>query len=266
MGIKVEIINKPIYVNKPEYDVSLNTFRSGKSNKVWRIWSKKTRGTCIEGVMMNKKMYRVTIDKEYLADYKARHSADVDVKYEQQDFMVDIMNMTGGHEIAVISCDAYDKIAWSNIDNYIISLNAWGQPRERCDTFTLEFYLVEDFVELSKTKKEQEQLLKEENRKKTEYLNEILLKDTVITVLKEAGVGLQEYKNSWRYKGRSYLAVTNKKDWNKLVVLAINNYINDIAKEHGFKVNPPKFMANANITYERPLFFMDDIEMLNQEN
>lgn len=262
MGIKIEVVDKPIFINKPEYDVSLNTYRSSKNKETWRIWPKKTRGTCADGVMMNRKMYQVTIDKDYLADYKLRHN-DINKCYKQQDFIVDIMD---GHEVVVVNPDVYDTIAWNSKPYYFRELNWYGEPKETSDTFTLEFYLVEDFVELPKTKKEKEQCLKEENRKKTEHLNKMLLKDTVISVLKEAGVELQEHQNNWRYNGRSYLAVTNKKDWNKLIILAVNNYINNIAKEHGFKVNPPKFIANANITYERPLFFMDDIEMLNQEN
>lgn len=261
MGILIETVDKPIFINKPEYSVELDTFRHSKSRETLRVWPKKTRGTCADGVMINRKMYRVTIDKEYLEDYKERHPANHAVKYyTAQDFMIDIMS---GHEVVITNSDAFDTIAWSNKSSYILELE-YGRIKESSDTFTLEFYLTEDFVELPKTKKEKEKHLKEENRKKTEHLNEMLLKDTVISVLKEAGVGLQECKNSWRYKGRSYLAVTDKKDWNKLVILAVNNYINSIAKDYGFRVNPPKFVSNANVTYERPLFFMDDIEILNQ--
>lgn len=256
---KVDIINKPIFINKPEYDCSLRNYNAKHNpNETLHLYAtKKTRGICVGGVMKNEKCYHVVLDSEYLNDFKSRHKDKR--RYTLDDVVTDIF---ANKDVATQHSDGSEAIIFDNSSKFGHGANGIFEPYNPSDTYEFDCYMVNDFVECDKTAKEIERIKKEEERKKTENFNSTMLLDTVITTLKEKGIDIRKKQNSWRHNGRAYMSINDKKDWNKLILLAINNYLNDIAKEQGFKINQPKFMANANITYESPLFFVDDIEIL----
>ena len=250
----IQVIKKPIYINKPEFDCSLRSYNAKSKNRTLSLYAiKKTRGTCVDGVMKNEKCYHVTLDLEYLENFKRKYNTKN--YYVLNDIIKDIF---GDKDVVTKHSEGNETVIFS-------SYNLSGYGCNKSDTYTFDCYMLEDFVECDKTSKELEKIKQEEQRKKTETFNTTMLLDTVVTTLKEAGIETRQTKNSWKYKGRSYMYISDKKCWNKLILLAINNYLNDIAKQNGFVIKQPKFMANANITYESPLFFIDEIELLNQE-
>ena len=258
----IQVIKRPIYINKPEFDCSLRNYNTKiNPNETFHLYAiKKTRGTCVDGVMKNEKCYHVILDLEYLEDFKRIHNTKS--RYTLDDIVKDIF---GDKDVVTKGSEGSETVIFSHRNLFGHGCDAMFDPYDPSNTYAFDCYMLEDFVECNKTSKELEKIKQEEQRKKTETFNTAMLLDTVITTLKEAGIETRKTKNSWKYKGRSYVCISDKKCWNKLILLAINNYLNDIAKQNGFVIKQPKFMANANITYESPLFFIDEIELLNQE-
>lgn len=262
MGATITEIKKPVFINKPEFDYCVKNRNSVVSPNDLSItmWFKKSRGICIDGVMKNTKCYHVVLDLEYLQYLKG-------LMLKGNSIQVVIADLFPGKNICVQAGHYYPIYKGDKWNGKNVNLAAYYfKESDLTDTYEFDAYELEDFVLEKKTKKEEERIKLKEDRKKSEAFNTMMLKNVILEALKKANISVYETRKSYRYDDRSFMAVTDKTDWNKLVLLAVNKYLNDIAKEYGFSIKQPKFMKNANITYESPLFFMDEVEMLNQEN
>ena len=237
-----------VFINKPDYDMYIRQAHTDGETQttVVQMFPKKTRGICIEGVMSNRVCYHVILDRAYLEYFQT-------LSLKGNRIPTVIADLFPGETIFVRSEETYHCLYTGNKYNN--------------DDVTYEFdvYKLEDFVMEKPTKKEQERKKQEDSRKKTEQFNTTLVKDTVIKVLEDAGIYIHHNKNTWLNNGRAYFCAASKTDWNALVLKAINEYLNSIGKQHGFRIKQPKYRADANIDYKKPLFFTDSIEIIEQE-
>ena len=256
-------IKKVIYLNKPDYDYIFKW--EFQQNQVIKGYPKKTRGTCIQGVMKNETCYHVVLNeydlnfikdmakgtKTYGRDGKSIYLNKI-IEYFMPNTKVYIDKHTCFYPVTTI----YDRDKYSITEGN--SSEVFTEP-----TYEFDMWLMDTWVECPKTKKEKEIIETEEKRKSIEKLNVTCLKDTIMTVLKEANIDTAFIpSHNSAHKDRAYIRAIDRRNWNKLIVTAVNYYINDIAKQYGFKVNEPKIKANAKINEYTPMFFLDDIEIL----
>ena len=234
-----------IFINKPDYNMYIRQSSTDGETQttVVQMFPKKTRGTCLEGVMSNRVCYHVILDRAYLEYFQT-------LILKGNRIPTVIADLFPGENIFVRAEETYHCLYTGNKYNN-------GDV-----TYEFDVYKQEDFVMEKPTKKEQERIKQEESRKKTEQFNTLLVKDTVVEVLKNAGIDINHNQNNWRFRGRAYFYAASKEDWNELVLTAVNEYLNNIGKQHGFKIKKPKFVKGANIDYEKPLFYTDDIEVI----
>ena len=234
-----------IFINKPDYNMYIRQSSTDGETQttVVQMFPKKTRGTCLEGVMSNRVCYHVILDRAYLEYFQT-------LSLKGNRIPTVIADLFPGENIFVRAEETYHCLYTGNKYNN-------GDV-----TYEFDVYKQEDFVMEKPTKKEQERIKQEESRKKTEQFNTLLVKDTVVEVLKNAGIDINHNQNNWRFRGRAYFYAASKEDWNELVLTAVNEYLNNIGKQHGFKIKKPKFVKGANIDYEKPLFYTDDIEVI----
>lgn len=253
---KVEIIKKPIFINKPDFDSYIN--RTDKE-KCLIGFPKKTRGTCLKGVMKNSKCYHITLDEEYLKELKETFKTINKVylpsiiRYMFEDERTFIQNTLSHHPVFNTVNGKYNVYGSENdihTDTYTGS------------TYEFDMYKVNDFELCPKTKIEEDKIRTEEQRKSIEKLNVTCLKDTIVAALEQAGIKTTLTQRSYLHHNRAFIQAVDKKEWNKLLLIAINTYLNNIAKEHGFKVAMPKIKSNAKINEYCPLFFLDDLEII----
>lgn len=234
-----------VFINKPDYNMYIRQSHTDGETQttVVQMFPKKTRGTCLEGVMSNRVCYHVILDRAYLEYFQT-------LSLKGNRIPTVIADLFPGENIFVRAEETYH------------CLYAGNKYNNGDVTYEFDVYKQEDFVAEKPTKKEQERIKQEESRKKTEQFNTLLVKDTVVEVLKNAGIDIKHNQNNWRFKGRAYFYAASKEDWNELVLTAVNEYLNNIGKQHGFKIKKPKFVKGANIDYEKPLFYTDDIEVI----
>lgn len=256
-------IEKTIYLNKPDYDHMIRY-----PEKVRDGYPKKTRGINVDGVMKNSKCYHVVLDEEYLkhiqSKYRAGTSAwdhtSIYVASVVRDIFPDkyifINSLLSHHPVSKI--DSSYKYNIYNADNDVCTDTYTGS------TYEFDVWDMDNWVECPKIKAELDRIKAEDQRKSIENLNVACLKDTIVAALEAADIHITLAQRTYLHKNRAFMQAVDKKEWNKLLLKAINNYINDIAKEHGFKVAMPKIKSNAKINEYCPLFFLDDIEILNE--
>lgn len=234
-----------VFINKPDYNMYIRQSHTDGETQttVVQMFPKKTRGTCLEGVMSNRVCYHVILDRAYLEYFQT-------LSLKGNRIPTVIADLFPGENIFVRAEETYH------------CLYAGNKYNNGDVTYEFDVYKQEDFVAEKPTKKEQERIKQEESRKKTEQFNTLLVKDTVVEVLKNAGININHNQNNWRFRGRAYFYAASKEDWNELVLTAVNEYLNNIGKQHGFKIKKPKFVKGANIDYEKPLFYTDDIEVI----
>lgn len=234
-----------VFINKPDYNMYIRQSHTDGETQttVVQMFPKKTRGTCLEGVMSNRVCYHVILDRAYLEYFQT-------LSLKGNRIPTVIADLFPGENIFVRAEETYH------------CLYAGNKYNNGDVTYEFDVYKQEDFVMEKPTKKEQERIKQEESRKKTEQFNTLLVKDTVVEVLKNAGININHNQNNWRFRGRAYFYAASKEDWNELVLTAVNEYLNNIGKQHGFKIKKPKFVKGANIDYEKPLFYTDDIEVI----
>lgn len=234
-----------VFINKPDYNMYIRQSHTDGETQttVVQMFPKKTRGTCLEGVMSNRVCYHVILDRAYLEYFQT-------LSLKGNRIPTVIADLFPGENIFVRAEETYH------------CLYAGNKYNNGDVTYEFDVYKQEDFVMEKPTKKEQERIKQEESRKKTEQFNTLLVKDTVVEVLKNAGIDIHHNQNNWRFRGRAYFYAASKEDWNELVLTAVNEYLNNIGKQHGFKIKKPKFVKGANIDYEKPLFYTDDIEVI----
>ena len=256
-------VEKTIYLNKKDYDYMMRY-----PEKVRDGYPKKTRGINVDGVMKNSKCYHVVLDEEYLkhiqSKYRAGTSAwdhtSIYVASVVRDIFPDkyifINGLLSHHPVSKI--DSSYKYNIYNADNDVCTDTYTGSIYE------FDVWDMNNWVECPKIKAELDRIKAEDQRKGIETLNVTCLKDTIVAALEAADIHITLTQRTYMHKNRAFMQAMDKKEWNKLLLKAINNYINDIAKEHGFKVAMPKIKSNAKINEYCPLFFLDDIEILNE--
>lgn len=257
-------IEKTIYLNKPDYDHMIRY-----PEKVRDGYPKKTRGINVEGVMKNTKCYHVVLDEEYLKHIQSKYKAGGTSSWNHTSIYIasiirDIfpnqhmfVNRSLSHH-PVSKIDSSYKYNIYNTDNNVCKDTYTGS------TYEFDVWDMDNWVECPKIKAELDRIKAEDQRKNIEKLNVTCLKDTMVAALEAADIHITLAQRTYLHKNRAFMQAVDKKEWNKLLLKAINNYINDIAKEHGFKVAMPKIKSNAKINEYCPLFFLDDIEILNE--
>lgn len=257
-------IEKTIYLNKPDYNHMMRY-----PEKVRDGYPKKTRGINIEGVMKNTKCYHIVLDEEYLKHIQSKYKAGGASSWDHTSIYIAniIRDIFPNQHIFINSSLSHHPV--TKIDSSY-KYNIYNANNEVCkDTYTgstyeFDVWDMDNWVECPKIKAELDRIKAEDQRKGIETLNVACLKDTIVAALEAADIHITLTQRTYAYKNRAYMQAVDKKEWNKLLLKAINNYINDIAKEHGFKVAMPKIKSNAKINEYCPLFFLDDIEILNE--
>lgn len=256
-------VEKTIYLNKKDYDYMVRY-----PEKVRDGYPKKTRGINVDGVMKNSKCYHVVLDEEYLKHIQSKYRAgtsswdhtSIYVASVVRDIFPDkyifINGLLSHHPVSKI--DSSYKYNIYNADNDVCKDTYTGS------TYEFDVWDMDNWVECPKIKAELDRIKAEDQRKGIEALNVTCLKDTIVAALEAADIHITLTQRTYMHKNRAFMQAVDKKEWNKLLLKAINNYINDIAKEHGFKVAMPKIKSNAKINEYCPLFFLDDIEILNE--
>lgn len=120
---------------------------------------------------------------------------------------------------------------------------------------------IDDFVKLEPTKKEKEIKANVENRKATQKLNLLVVKDNLLKILNDKGYDCICYTGEM-----STIEYKSKKGYNALVKDAIEYYLNNIVlKELGCKITVPKVKANHEYGQGDPLCYIGDIQLTEGE-
>ena len=256
-------VEKTIYLNKKDYDYMMRY-----PEKVHDGYPKKTRGINVDGVMKNSKCYHVVLDEEYLKHIQSKYRAGTSSWDHTSIYVASVVRdifpnkyifingLLSHHPVSKI--DSSYKYNIYNADNDVCKDTYTGS------TYEFDVWDMDNWVECPKIKAELDRIKAEDQRKGIEALNVTCLKDTIVAALEAADIHITLTQRTYMHKNRAFMQAVDKKEWNKLLLKAINNYINDIAKEHGFKVAMPKIKSNAKINEYCPLFFLDDIEILNE--
>ena len=256
-------VEKTIYLNKKDYDYMMRY-----PEKVRDGYPKKTRGINVDGVMKNSKCYHVVLDEEYLKYIQSKYRAGTSSWDHTSIYVASIVrDIFPDQHIFINGSLSHHPV--SKIDSSY-KYNIYTSDPNICkDTYTgstyeFDVWDMNNWVECPKIKAELDRIKAEDQRKGIENLNVACLKDTIVAALEAADIHITLTQRTYLHKNRAFMQAVDKKEWNKLLLKAINNYINDIAKEHGFKVAMPKIKSNAKINEYCPLFFLDDIEILNE--
>lgn len=256
-------VEKTIYLNKPDYNHMMRY-----PEKVRDGYPKKTRGINVDGVMKNSKCYHVVLDEEYLKYIQSKYRAGTSSWDHTSIYVASIVrDIFPDQHMFINGLLSHHPV--SKIDSSY-KYNIYGAENDVCtDTYTgntyeFDVWDMNNWVECPKIKAELDRIKAEDQRKSIEKLNVTCLKDTIVAALEAADIHITLAQRTYLHKNRAFMQAVDKKEWNKLLLKAINNYINDIAKEHGFKVAMPKIKSNAKINEYCPLFFLDDIEILNE--
>lgn len=256
-------VEKTIYLNKKDYDYMMRY-----PEKIRDGYPKKTRGINVDGVMKNTKCYHVVLDEEYLKHIQSKYRVGTSAWDHTSIYVASVVrDIFPDKYIFINGLLSHHPV--SKIDSSY-KYNIYGTENEVCtDTYTgstyeFDVWDMDTWVECPKIKAELDKIKAEDQRKGIETLNVACLKDTIVAALEAADIHITLTQRTYMHKNRAFMQAIDKKEWNKLLLKAINNYINDIAKEHGFKVAMPKIKSNAKINEYCPLFFLDDIEILNE--
>jgi hypothetical protein len=257
-------VEKTIYLNKPDYDHMMRYPESVRDG-----YPKKTRGINIDGVMKNSKCYHVVLDEEYLKHIQSKYKTGGTSSRDHTSIYIAsvIRDIFPNQHIFIHSSLSHHPV--SKIDSSC-KYNVYYTNDNVCtDTYTGSTYKfdvwdMDNWIECPKIKAELDRIKAEEERKSIEKLNITCLTDTITAALKEADINVTLMQRTYLHKNRAFMQAIDKKEWNKLLLKAINVYLNDIANKHGFKVAMPKIKSNAKINEYCPLFFLDDIEILNE--
>ena len=256
-------IEKTIYLNKPDYDHMMRYPEIARGG-----YPKKTRGINVKGVMKNTKCYHVVLDEEYLKHIQSKYKAGGTTSWDHTAIYITsiIEDIFPEHQMFIDALATHHPVTkiTSNYKYNIYDANDVCKDIYTGSTYEFDVWDMDNWVECPKTKAELDRIKAEDQRKNIENLNVTCLKDTIVAALEAADIHITLAQRTYAYKNRAFMQAVDKKEWNKLLLKAINNYINNIAKEHGFKVAMPKIKSNAKINEYCPLFFLDDIEILNE--
>lgn len=268
MYIIEEITKAPIYIKAEVYNYINNSFFNDKSNETcYNGYPKRSRGVYPQGVYKNTKCYRVTLTKEYLAHLKEVRiekikDLDLHCSYIWLSTVInDIFKNRRMYRDCVANPNNFPVTDTSQDTLYASNKSKYeGYNKE---TYTFEIYAMDDWVKCPTTKKEEEIIEAENTRKATETVNVTFLKDTIINTLSAAGIDVKFIAATG--KERAQIKAADRRTWNNLITVAISHYINDIVKEQGFTVDPVKAKANAKLSEDLPLFFLDSIKPINNQ-
>lgn len=255
-----------LYINKTDYEQKKNNYRyKDRCDMLIDMKLRKTRSSNIDGVMKTGKGYHIVLDQKYLKKFKARIRSGIS-----------LCNLLPSYYLREVTAELFpNKLLCTEWDTMVhpITTNEgdfyYSPHLDRIysgETFEFDVFEVEDFTECAKTNKEIQTIKDIEERKRIEKMNTWAYSDTIIAVLKEAGVdtmAISAERSGWKHGNRAYVMANGKEAYNKLVTTAINYYINSIAKEHGFEVSPVKIAKNRNIDQYIPLFFFDELTLLD---
>lgn len=265
-----QVIKKVIYLNKPDYDYIFKW--EFQQNQVIKGYPKKTRGTCIQGVMKNEACCHVILNEYDLNFIKDMARGTKTYARDGKSIYLNkvLEYLLPGRKIYIDkhSC-FYPVTTIYNEDKYNVMEGNSGDVYKG-STYEFDMWMMDTWVECPKNKKELETIRAEEKRKDKENFNVTLFKDTVVSALQEAGIETAFIPSgNSMYGDRAYLRVADRKNWNTLVMTAINNYINGIAKEYNFQVALPtdkrKIKSTSKLNEYTPIFFLDGVEIMNPE-
>lgn len=254
---------KTIYLNKLDYEDMMRY-----PENVRAALPKKTRGINVKGVMKNTKCYHVVLDEEYLRHIQSISKAVETTSCNHTGIGITsiIRDIFPNRHMFIHSSLSYHPVSriHSNYKYNLYGTNNVCQDIYTGDTYEFDIWDMDNWIECPKNKAELDKIKEEDQRKGIEKLNITCLKDTIIAALEASDIHIQLIQQPYYHKNRAFMQAIDKKEWNKLLLKAINCYINDIAKEHGFEVAMPKIKSSAKINEYCPLFFLDDIKLLNE--
>lgn len=132
---------------------------------------------------------------------------------------------------------------------------------ERDNKGSIIVFNIDDFVKLEPTKKEKEILKEVNNRKATQKLNMLVVKDNLLKALNDKGYDCICYDVEM-----PTIEYKSKKGYNALVKDAIEYYLNNIVlKELGCKITLPKVKSNHAYGQGDSLCYIGDIQITEGE-
>lgn len=178
-----------------------------------------------DGVLKANKMYEVEASyiKRIGKDYMKKHKLDKLVVDDLPDIL-EIPNET----LVFFHDDTNSKYYLYIKDAYHDGWNVSG---------TVTFALLSEMLEVKSTSKEKEALARKQAIEKKINLNNLILRDNIITAFKKAGYSLETWSN------RTYRIVdkSESKTYSDFIEAAIDHYVNDILlKDLGCTVHIPK--------------------------
>lgn len=276
--MKLEPVKVKVFIDKPQFESNKKYALDGR---IIRCFFRKSRGTNVQGILKCTKGTKVILEEEDLPKLREiasqfRQTISRRTEYIYLDEILVGLFTSPDKHIVIATKDLHSSFMtmFNHTKYYNLESDSLGYGSEIEDssydksTFEFIIYDLEDFIECKKTSVELAKIKTEEDRKATEKINTVCLKDTITAVLSEAGINIELIEgNNYlynRFDKRAYIKPASRSDWNKLVVTAINNYINGIAKEAGFTVDAPIIKKNVKITEDTPLFFMDGVKILDE--
>lgn len=220
--------------------------------------AKKHRPTDLKGVYKAVEAYEVELhmsDKEvqFLLNkqpsYKDFVSAEDAVKY------LKAKGILPNERLLIFNNDwRYNFI---NPDGFLAS----KPPYIRTPNTKLIVFAVNDFKKCDPTKKEQEMINALNTRSKMQNLNNMVVADNIIKVLKDNNYAVDlEKANQWREHDAFFFH--DKKAFNVLVKDALEYYLNNIVlKDLGCKITVPKQKSTHGYKYDDVLCYVGDIKM-----
>ena len=221
--------------------------------------AKKTRMIDIQGVWKATEAYQLNLDAKDMIDFIKRS------KYNQPSISTQVLIERFVEEGLLPD---KKRLFIYNADWHYDFLNArgfWCKDEDgnvyRNSEATLIVFCVDDFVKLEQTKKEKEIIKNIENRKASQKLNNLVIKDNLLKILNDKGYDCTCYTGEM-----STIEYNSKKGFNALVKDAIEYYLNDIVlKELGCKITVPKQKSNHEYGHNDPLCYIGDIQITEGE-
>lgn len=220
--------------------------------------AKKIRPTDIYGVYKATEAYEVELhisDKEtqFLLNKQPSYK---DVLYNKEDIVKYLrqIGLLPNERLLVFNNDW--KYNWLNPDGFLTN----EPPYIRTPNTKLIVFAVSDFNKCKPTKKEQAIIDILNNRKKMQNLNNMVVADNIVKVLKDNNYNVDlEKGNKWREHDAFFFH--DKKAFNALVKDALEYYLNNIVlKELGCKITVPKQKSTHGYKYDDVLCYVGDIE------
>lgn len=222
---------------------------------------KKTRPTDIHGVYKATEAYEVELDmndkeiKDLLNQFLRGRS------YISTEEVVEYLSVKGSlPDEKLLLLNNSRTYNWLNSNGFLAEVASYISV-PRVSNVKVIVFAVSDFKKCPPTKKEQEIIATLNNREKMQSLNNIVVADNIIKLLKNKGYEIcREKANQWH----DAFFFSDKKTFNALVKDAIEHYLNNIVlKELGCKIIVPKQKNSHCYKYDDVLCYVGDIKVDN---